>query len=161
MIGITLLATHPDANNSNTHSSADRWTDRKLLFRFLYMCLTILWCTNLLLFLWIFPICDRYHPQSLRRTTRAQVLVHRPRVLNQLPGWPTHVLLPRLVVLVQLEIVFPQVKTKPVNSLTQFVIIIYKIVNLTPPARLVKYGVILSDLGVLVVWSIWGICLMV
>ena len=51
MIGITFLATHPDANNSNTHPTADRWTDGKLLVCFLYMYLTILWCTNLWLFL--------------------------------------------------------------------------------------------------------------
>ena len=156
MIGITLLATHPDTNNSNTHLTADRWTDGKLLVRFLYMCLTILWCTNLWLFLWIFTIDDRYHPRSLRQTTRAQVL-HCPRV--QVPVRPTHVFHPRLVVIIPSEYVFPKVKTKPVNSLTQFVIIIYKIVNLIPPARLDKYGVILSELGALVVWSIWRICL--
>ena len=50
--------------------------------------------------------------------------------------------------------VIPQVKTKLVLSLKQFVIIMHKIATRTPPVRLDKYGVILSDLGVLVVWSI-------
>ena len=53
----------------------------------------------------------------------------------------------------------PMVKVKLVFSLRLFVIIIYKIVTLIPPVRLDKYGVILSDLGVLVVWSICRSCL--
>ena len=35
-----------------------------------------------------------------------------------------------------------------------------RIVTRIPPVRLDKYGVILSDLGALVVWSIWRACLM-
>ena len=54
--------------------------------------------------------------------------------------------------------VHPKVKTKLVFSLRLFVIIMHKIVTLTPPARLDKYGVIQSDLGALVVWSIWRDC---
>ena len=52
----------------------------------------------------------------------------------------------------------PKVKTKLVLSLMQFVIIIHKVVTRTPPVRLVKFGVILLDLGVLVAWSIWRVC---
>ena len=49
-------------------------------------------------------------------------------------------------------------KVKLVLFMMLFVIIMHKIVNLIPPVRLVKYGVIPSDLGALVVWSIWRDC---
>ena len=59
----------------------------------------------------------------------------------------------------RLGIAYLKVRTTLVFSLRLFVIIMHKIATLIPPVRLVKYGVILSELGVLVVWSICRACL--